>query len=215
MNWTDWVIGIAAGLGLAFSLLTLYLSHLRSATLRLFVGPTFVLGIHPTYQHFTVPISFTNSGAKVGVVRRCALILSRRDNPQENYYMAWNAFYEIADHSGGSRTWVHKDTAHAVPVLSRSTESRSVEFKWRSDSPPLELTQGLYDVRVDIWGSGSKPSRSVLHELHLSAWHEKQIRAMKTGVKQSDVNKVLYLTLDNQLDSNRVFTRHELAQLLG
>ena len=203
-------IGIA-GISLILSIVTLYISHLKKPDLSASAGPKIVAGAHPGYIHFTIPVSIINSSPSTGVIKQMALTITRRNEPEKNYYLNWHGFYKISD--DGS-TWIHQDVAHSIAIPGHSTVTKSIDFRWFSNSKPkFQLEEGSYIFRIDLWSNGDKPVATLKHELQISQREAKEFQN-KIPEEKKQNNNIIYLYLDKDIDVNRLLTKHEVKHLL-
>lgn len=107
----------------ALSGLAIYLAYFRRPELSVHVGPYIVAIYNDKGVTITVSTTISNQANQIGVVRRCSLTLTRHDSRQHNYFMVWDSFRKITDDGA---TWVQLGTAHAIPVLGRSTKTHNI-----------------------------------------------------------------------------------------
>ncbi|WP_421705333.1 hypothetical protein [Alloalcanivorax xenomutans] len=194
--------------------LAIYLAYFRQPALSAHVGPYIVAIYNNKGLTITVPTTVANQAHQVGVVRRCSLTLTRHDSRQKNYFMVWDSFRKITDDGA---TWVQVGTAHAIPVLGRSTKTHNIQYVWEYESSPeLLLKAGQYDFRFDFWSEQETPFASVSHEMTVS---EKDASMLQASLAQRNAQEtirrgVVYLTLDSETNRNRLLTEHEITKLL-
>lgn len=159
MESKDIVTATIALIGLVVSLATFYLTQIRRSRLGAVIGPI-IQFFHPSdgATRFFLPVTITNSGAHSGVVLKCATVLARTDNPEQNYYLEWHQFH-LFDKSKGR--WDYDDMAAPFSVSPKSAERRYVLFSWDTHhQQPLLLREGMYLLRFFLWTS-ERPERSL------------------------------------------------------
>jgi hypothetical protein len=212
-NIQKWLPVIVSGLSLIISFITLYLTRLRNQKLKVFAGPQIIAGYDPKELYFVVPTSVVNASPKVGVILKSSLTIARKDTPQQNFYMAWSAFYEIGKEG---TTWIHKESAHAIPVLGYATATRAIKYPWADDaSPNLLLRDGVYTFRFDYWSDMKKPFATLQYELLVKKAEADQLSNIRSERGEGkSINKIVYFVLAEDIERNRLLTEHEVKRLL-
>ncbi|QYY36167.1 hypothetical protein [Ruficoccus sp. ZRK36] len=206
------IISLLSLCGSGFSL---YMAYFKRPDLSAYVGPSIVVIYNDRGLTITVPTTIANQSNQVGVVRRCSLTLNKADSTNDNFYMVWHHFRKI---SNDGATWIQAETAHALPVIGRSTKTANVEYIWDyRSSPKLSLSSGSYRLRFDFWSEADLPFATVEHDLTVS---DEEANRLNESFSQRDSNQsirrgVVYLSLDSETNKNRVMTKHEMTRLLS
>lgn len=121
--------------------------------------------------------------------------------------MLWREFQKI----GENKSWVHDSQAHSFAITGKSSISKTAWFVWQSETKPkLSFREGAYIVIVHVWIGDSKKPKNFEFKFHITkeeeAFFSSKIRA---GSKQ-----VLRITLNKDLERNRLLTEHESKLLL-
>jgi hypothetical protein len=133
------------------------------------------------------------------------MVISRDDKPQQNFHMLWHSFRKL-DSEGV--IWIQSDIVSSIAVLAKSTESRNIEFQWKSDSSPeLRLKEGTYQLRFYFWSNKSKPIAILQHEIFISSDHENHFN------DPQKIGKIKYLPLDHALNMNELLTLSQVEKL--
>lgn len=156
------------GIGFLIASLTFYLTQLRSAKIRVEVGPEITVyyprdggcGIY-------LPFSFINDTKRGGSISRISIIITTPSEKNNAFFMRWA---DIVKHDSNTKGYDHLDNARAFSVPAESAESKFVWFVWRPESRPLfTLTDGKYQMKVAIWEKYSRrPSITSTHSFHVS-----------------------------------------------
>lgn len=211
MNQLALAISLAS---LILSGLAIYLAYFRKPALSAHVGPYVVAIYNNVGLSITVPTTIANQANQVGVVRRCSLTLTRHDSRHKNHFMVWDSFRRITDDGA---TWVQAGTAHAIPVLGRSTMTHNIQYIWNyGSSQEFAIAPGQYKLRFDFWTETDKPFSTLVHEMSVS---EREAELLAGSMAQRNSQEtirrgVVYLTLDSETNRNRVMTEHEMRKLL-
>jgi hypothetical protein len=181
-------------LALIVSGLTLYLSHLRPARIRIVAGES----VHLHYFEegnfgITLPVSFVNQGARIGTVSRVALLI-QKNGSDEGYLLEPHAYQRL----DSNQNFLHESTASPISVPSKSNILKQVLFKSSVDRPDdFKIVSGKFDLFLFGWTEGSirpsamdefsiEVSEPVVHQL--DEWHKKKI-TYTIGVLQSKWRK--------------------------
>jgi|GEM_PF-6881647 len=191
---------------LLVSLAALYMRELQRATIRFQTGST--VGFCRVDEGFEIyiPVTFFNTAQRLGVVTRCSVVIWA-PHASKAYYIEWSEFRK-QDHS--EKRWVREEFAGPLTVAGRASVSKVVYFRWSKGI--VELPAGEYELVFHVWLSDSlKPTLISRHHAELPA---SDIALM---VKSDDPNRgwpIRFVPLDEQLERNKILTKHEVAQLL-
>jgi hypothetical protein len=191
---------------LIVSLVTLYLRELQKPAIKFQVGST--IGFCRIGDGFEiyVPATFFNTAQRLGVVSRCSVVVWFPNNTSKGYYLEWTEFRKQE-----ARKWVREDFAGPITVAGRASVSKILYFRWSRQS--VDLPPGEYAVTFYVWLPDSpKPVFESTHHAELSP---SEVSAM---VKPDDPNlgwPVRFVPLDEQLERNKLFTKHEITELLS
>ncbi len=198
--------------GLLIAVITFYLTNLRPPSVKCQIGPTLQVyhGDHAggISTGFYLPVTFENTSARTGIVKNAALIIYRRDQPEQQFFMTWKDFAKLVPDQG----WQPEEIAHAVAVPGRSTVGKFIWFMWfANSSPKLNLREGTYVVDLCYWTHVSKKPRHQKHEVFVTDETAKILEARRA--EGSNTSRILWL--DKQINYNQVLTRHESEALLS
>src|SRR5262245_25080760 len=157
---------IISSLSFVVSLLTLYLMQLRPAKLQFHFGRQFEI-YYPRDGGFGiyVPITITNTSNKAGIVKSCALILSKATTEDEYYFFDLCGFGKRDEETGG---WKFEQAAHPLVVPGKSSVSNVFWYVWRPwTRPSFRLTEGTWKVElVGITSEMTKPKGSKIRKVY-------------------------------------------------
>ncbi len=208
----NWVATFIAAISLAVSGASFYLFYLDSPQIDFTAGPQFMLGIDKGKEDAVlVPMSFINQSAQLGIVYRVALIIKKKGSDNQNYISLWSDFY-ARDLFGGP--WTQESIASALPILGNSTEHRLVHFIL-GNNLPFQFTDSVYDFSFLVWTSSEgKPSLSKRFTLSISQEAFEKIQSAKNAEKkENDGRRPVYLSFDDSLQGNSVFTKQQLTTI--
>lgn len=196
---------LIAGLSFILSLITIYFTFFRPAKLNIFVGPFMIIYRQSSYFAFSIPTTFANQSYQTGVIKRCTLVVTHKDTPQQNYHMLWSSFRKL--NSEGS-TWIQGDTVSSIAVLSKSTENRNIEYTWLFESKPdFNFREGTYQLQFFFWSHKSKPIASLTHEIYINAEHATHFS------NPTMMGRIIQLSMDNDLNVNELLTSKQVTNL--
>jgi hypothetical protein len=205
-------MGIAV-FGVILSLVTLYLTQLRGPKILLTVGPHLQL-YYTDYDDGVstgvyVPATFFNVSARAGVIQKAALELYRKGDDQKRFFMQWRGFSEL---DPGTNTWKITEMVHALPVLGKSSISKTIWFLWDCvNYEKLTFDEGVYEFALLFWRKpGTKPERES-HQLVIDAIGYKKLSTHRDNKR----NKTVDFMLDREIEFNKILNPHESARLLG
>lgn len=201
MNW-PLLISLTS---LAFVLLTFYLTNVRPPKIRCQIGPTLQVyhGDHAAggSTGFYLPVTFENTSVRTGIVSDVGLLLYRKDQPEERFFMTWREFAKYDP--VGSRGWKFDEVAHALAVPGRSTVTKIVWFMWFPESlPKLHPREGSYVVNLCYWTRLRKQPQSQRHEVVVDAETVSILQAHRAA--HSNGSRILWL--DKRLNYNELLT---------
>jgi hypothetical protein len=210
MDLKDIITVSVALIGLAVSLFTFYLTQIRRSKLDAVIGPI-IKFFHPPdgATRFFLPVTITNSGAQSGVVFKCAIVIARADNPEQNYYLEWHQFH-LFDKS--KNHWDYDDMAAPFSVSPKSAERRYVLFSWDTHhKQPLLLREGMYLLRFFLWTSERlEASLRIERNFVVDA---AAVDRLSTSRSSKDPLHVGFV-LNKETDSERLMTLSEVRKLL-
>ena len=196
-------------ISLLVSLATLYLTQFRPPSLVTNIGPT-IQAYHYSAGGLAliVPVAIGNQAPTGGSVERAAITLYRKDDSQQRFFMAWDRFmtyrYETT-------SWEPGDIAHALPITGQSSVVRLVRFSWEQYSrPELELQTGEYVLVFHYWVPGEGRPKTTVHGFSVT----KDMADALAGYRKTKVPWNIHITLDKQIDHNKLMTEHEFRTLL-
>ena len=207
-NESKWAIMISV-FSLFISFLTYYKTEMSSPDVSVEIGPKFVIAFNDDALNFIVPISFTNSSHAYDVVKHVSLAISKMNTLDENHLMNWDSFYKLNDYQG----FVHTELASATPVLGKKFVKKLVSFKWVDNNVDFNFEKGDYKLRFYIWTKDNdKPIIMKDVDLKISSKKLKEIEGKKKHA--GEVDNVVYLVLNEYINSNRVLKDYELKELM-
>lgn len=182
MNKVDVLIPIIISiLALLVSIVTLYLSLLRPAKIRIVAGES----IHLFYFEegnfgITLPVSFVNQGARIGTVSRVALLIQKHGN-NEGYLLEPYAYQRL----DANQRFQHESIAAPISIPSKSDISKQILFKSAIARPDeYQINAGKYNLTLFGWTEGSiKPNITDTFSLEVSnpnaqrleKWHDQKL----------------------------------------
>jgi hypothetical protein len=209
MDTKNLITASIALLGLIVSMIAFYLTQIRLAKLAAVIGPSiqFFYTADGEFRFF-LPATFTNSGPQSGVVFKSAVILSRADNPEQNYYLEWHQFH-LFDRSKGR--WDFDDMASPLAIGAKSAERRYILFRWPSASQALILKEGLYTLCFMVWTSDDEGS-SIKVERQFTV--NGSVVERLDGYRDAREPKHVEVVLNRTTDPTRIMTRDEVQRLM-
>lgn len=196
---------IMACVSLLLSLITIYFTFFRPAKLKIFVGPFIIICRQKTYLNFSIPVTIANQSNQTGVIKRCTLVLTHKDIPQQNYHMTWHSFDKL--NPEGTR-WVQSDTVSSIPVIAKSTETRNIAFSWFFKSNnELQFKEGVHQLNFYFWSHKSKLITHLNHEIYINA---DQANHLNNPEKEG---KIIQISIDNDLNANEILTSKQVEML--
>ena len=196
---------LMAGLSLLLSFITIYFTFFRPAKLKIFAGPFIIISRQTSYFAFSIPTTIANQSNQTGLIKRCTLVVTHKETPQQNYHMLWSSFRKL--NSDGS-TWIQGDTVSSIAVLSKSTENRNIEYAWQFESKPdLNFKEGTYQLQFFFWSHKSKPIAHLKHEIYIKDVHATHFN------NPSMMGKIIQISMDNDLNVNELLTTIQVDKL--
>ena len=194
-------------LSLIVSIIVLYLTQLQKPNISFHLGST--LGfchLEGGFELYT-PITFLNTAQRTGLVRKCAVLVSFPNYPTRSHYIEWT---EFSDYDAEKREWFRAEFAGPLPVPGRASENRMVRFKWHQGD--VAFAAGVYHITFYVWLRGSRrPEITSSHTGELS----EQNAADLSQFKAENKSRIRYFTVDEEIESNKLLTSHEVSTLLG
>ena len=151
MQKKDTITLAAAALALLVSLFSLYWSQLRSADIEVTTGEWVNSGYFDTTNNFwlTLPVTFTNHGARSATVRKIALIIQTPDG-RKSYLLESSYFQRLA--AGGG--FVNESVPVPVAVPPGESVNKLVLFVSSAQNPSefdIFETTGSYPATLLMW----------------------------------------------------------------
>jgi hypothetical protein len=146
---------------------TFFLTQLRSARVTSYLGPIANFGYRATDGglSITVPVTFTNRGSRTGAVLRSAIVLWRKDWPEERYFMQWNSFVK---EDFKTLQWANDEVAHALAIPGKSIVAKVISFAWLDASKPILFRDATYCLAFLYWAKEGRPNHEI-HEIPITA----------------------------------------------
>ena len=198
-------------IALGISAVSLYRSQFRPASIRIYPGAVAHL---MTYQdnilRMNLSLSFLNSGAVSGVIRKISLLLQPTGKP-DAYILTATVF----DHLNENGTFVKEGIVGPIPVEAHQTVTKMIRFISDRDKPgdylPL-LERGEYLVTALVWGSDAPdPTEKVEFPFELSDRDITELNLEREGKSNESVE--LYRKQLHQWNAG-VVNKQELRDLL-
>lgn len=194
---------------LCIAFFTFYKTEFSNPDVSVEIGPKLVVAFVDDALNFIIPMSFTNSSHAYDVVKHVSLTISKRNVLDENYFMDWDSIYKLNEYQG----FIHTELASTTPVLGKGFVQKLVSFKWSNEFYDFNLEKGDYKLRFDVWTKGNnKPSITKILDLKISDDKLKEIESKKKDL--NGVDNVVYLVLNEYVNSNRVLKDYELKELM-
>lgn len=194
-------------LSLVVSAVTFYLTHMRPPKIDCIVGST--IGVNHQDDGFSIyiPLTFTNDAQRPGLVNRCSVVFSKPDSSLEAHYIEWTEFRKRND---DMKQYTREDFAGPLQIEGRSSLSKLAWYRWREGT--LSFAEGRYVLEFFIWiEKEQRPSIQQKHEFFISAADSAELKDYKIN----NSNKIVWIGIDKQIESNRLLTEHEKRVLLG
>jgi hypothetical protein len=146
---------------------TFFLTQLRAARVTSYLGPIASFGYRATDGglSITVPVTFTNHGSRTGAVLRSAVILWRKEWPEERYFMKWDAFVK---EDFKTLQWATDEGAHALAIPGKSIVAKVISYGWLADSKPILFRDATYCLAFLHWTNEGRPHHEI-HEIPITA----------------------------------------------
>lgn len=205
MNKLNAISLLMASISLILSFITIYFTFLRPAKLKTFVGPFMIISRHKDNFAFSIATTIANHSNQTGVIKRCTLVVTHNDTPQQNYHMLWSFFRKL--NTDGS-TWIQGDTVSSIAVIAKSTENKNIVFLWRFENKPVfQFKEGTYQLKFHFWSHRSKPIIHLEHEVYINAAQANQLN------NPNIVDKTIQISMDNDLNENELLTSKQVDKL--
>lgn len=204
---------VVASAGFIIATISLYFSHLMPPKIKTTVGPYIKL-YHSDYNlgfstGIYLPISFFNHSARTAVVEKAAIEIYSKQNDQKRYFLQWDSFSE---YNPETNKWKWREMAHALPVLGKSSIQKTAWFYWSArNEETLIFNEGVYAFDFLYWLNGKKEPIREHHELILDS----KMAALLCEYRDNSRNTTVELSIDKELDLNKVMSPHESEKLLG
>lgn len=202
-------------IGLFVAIATFFLVQLRPARVTAYLGPVGIIGYPltngaPTEGFaMTIPVTFTNHGARTGVVLRSAVTLYRKDAPQERYFMQWSSFSKT---DFKTNQVVTDESAHSLAIPGKSIVAKDIFFVWLPASiPQIRLRDTTYCLSFYFWTSDSSFPHCKAHDILMTT---EMIASLEAPVDSTHQRSV-HIDLDKKFNMNAVMTEAESKQRLG
>lgn len=197
-----------ATFSLLISFITLFLTQFRPPKLGYIVGST--IGVNYREDGFSmyVPITFTNTAHRPGLVNRCSILFARAEASATSHYIEWTEFRK---HNAERSTYGREEFAGPIQIEGRSAISKLVWFHWQ-EGGDFEFLQGRYVFEIILWAENKdRPLLRQKHEFFLGAAETQKLKSYK------DTNKstIKWVSIDKQIEPNKLLTPHEVNKLIG
>jgi hypothetical protein len=148
-----------------------------------------------------------NSSQRTGIVHKCAVLISFPGDQSKSQYIEWTEFNNY-DYS--NKKYYRETFAGPFATAAKSSEHRIVLFGWKQAH--VLFAPGTYRITFYIWTSDSgKPNIVSPHNGELSDQSAADLSKFRSENKPS----IRYFSIDQQIESNKTLTRHEVQTLLG
>lgn len=171
---------------------TFFLTQLRAARVTSYLGPIASFGYRAADDglSISVPVTFTNHGSRTGAILRSAVILWRKDLPEERYFMQWNSFVK---EDFTTQQWVNDEMAHALAVPSKSIVAKNITYAWSDASKPILFSSTTYCLAFLYWTNDERPHYEI-HEIPITA----DMLTMLNASVDSTHNRAVSIVLDKK-----------------
>lgn len=173
-------IGVSL-IAMVISLFSLFLSQLQPDRIKVYPGElAYLRNLEDNILSFNLFLSFTNGGARPGVVRKIAVLLIPPD--KSDGYILQAAFFDQLDSEGN---FFRESVVGPIAVDGHQTVSRQVRFISARENPgdyiPL-LVQGEYQAIILLWTStDSQPTITVQYPFMLSDRDLEELQLQREG----------------------------------
>ena len=193
-------------LSLLLSGITLFLTQFRPPKLKCIVGSNIGLNHQPDGFSVYMPITFTNEAHQPGLINRCSVLITPA-GALSSFYIEWTEFRKRDDEK---KTYGRDEFAGPLQVQGRSSISKLVWFYWRESD--FNFPSGRYTAEVFVWAENKDaPPIQELHEFCLDDTDSDDLKNHKTNGKRI----IKWVSVDKQIEPNKILTVHEAAKLLG
>lgn len=201
-----------SSIALALSLFSLFLSQLQPA--RIQVHPSefaYLRTLRDNLLTLNLYLSFTNNGARPGVVRKVAILLHPPGKSEG--YILQAAFFDRLDEKGN---YIQESVVGPIPVDGHQTVSRQIRFISARDRPgdylPL-LVRGEYRATVLVWTSAdTHPTIMAPYPFVLSDRDLEDLDSQRIGKLNESVELI---HKQFQRWNARVINKQEMHELLS
>lgn len=158
---------IISMISLLVAISTFFLVQLRPASITSYLGPNASFGYRATDGglSITIPVTFTNHGSRTGAVLRSAIILWRKEWPEERYFMKWDSFVK---ENFETRQYTTDEVAHALAIPGKSIIAKVITYGWLDDSKPIVFRDATYCLAFLYWTNERRPHHEI-HEIPITA----------------------------------------------
>jgi hypothetical protein len=154
---------------LVLSFWSLYFSHLRASSFSVHTSETFIARDYDSHTVLHVPMTFANSGAKMGVINNVQLAVQRR--PGGARLIFENIGFDSVD--------ANEELRRALPpgpiaVEGRAAASKNIRFSSvrKHANERVFADVGTYDVTVLVWDpTGDKPQATESFAVEITDQH--------------------------------------------
>jgi hypothetical protein len=191
---------------------SLYFSQLRKAKIGALVGPE-ILIYHHDYEHgvstgFIVPVSFLNNSPSTGTILKAAICIYKHGCEDERYFIQWLKF-DVLDES--TFTWRHEEDCHALVIGPRSGLHKNICFMWfPQNEKKLFLENGRYTISVFAWINQLAKPTEFKRNFYITKEHQEVFQKLRENQQAQS----LKITLDKDIENNRLMTNNEATKLL-
>lgn len=171
------------------SIYTLYITQWRRACLKIFIGEHLNLGhfIEGNFQ-ITLPITFINDGARLGVIRSVSLLI-QGPNIDDGYLLEPYFIQKIND----AGHFQHESQPAPITIAGKQTITKQILFR-SSPIRPTEfrlLNKGTYVLTLLCWtGDSNNPGAMAATRLNIS--HETAVKLNADFKKTSNTTRVIH-----------------------
>lgn len=201
-----------SSIALALSLFSLFLSQLQPARIQVHSSEFAYLKTAPDdLLRLNLYLTFTNNGARLGVVRKVAVLL--QPPGKSDGYILQAAYFDRLDVKGDI-TW--ESVIGPIPVDGHNTVSRQIRFLSARDRPGdyrALLVRGEYRATVLVWTStDTRPTITIPFSFMLSDRDLEDLGAQRLG-KQTEYVELQHK--DYQRWNPRAINEQEARHLLS
>lgn len=147
---------IASILAVIISVFSLYTTTMQPAEITLSVGESMQIWHNNADElQVDIPVIFTNSGAKSGVIRSLGIII-KDPQSEDAIFIKWYGFKTYKDSINGKSSWIYESLRTPLSVSARSEASKMIAFSSNEAGKNWKPKAITYDIYLLSWNSSNE-----------------------------------------------------------